>query len=122
MNGTAKMCLMMDAYFKSELKFVHWNQLQNIFMNTMLGSFVFYQKSFYFEMMKPTVDKLVDTGIMKYLLDNHQRKKYPEITEFKPKVFSLIDLDFGFVLYLGLCGLCTIAFLLEKVWYSLKSK
>lgn len=125
MNSSAKICLIMDETFRStldKLKFTPWNQLEDIYMQTTLESFIFYHTSFAFRMMKLTVDKLIDTGIMRYLVDDDLRIKNPPKLNDDPKVLSLNDLDFGFTIYLGFCGLSFFIILLEITWYNVNSK
>lgn len=68
--------------------------------------------------------KLMPTGIPQYLY------KYLMEFEFRPLVappvepivFSLTDLEFGFIVWLIAVGVCITAFFLELLWYSLYRK
>ncbi|CAG9806656.1 unnamed protein product [Chironomus riparius] len=117
-NASAKMCLIIEELLQKELdeKSVNkWTQidLKNIYVSHQV--FIFLQQSFSFRMLYKTVNCLIDTGIMKYLTDNHlMRKKLTKIVEHA-KVLSMKDLLFGFNIWLGFCVISFGAFMLEKL-------
>lgn len=124
-NGTAKMCLIMDEILRKDFdrhNFIRWNELKNTVMFTSLEPFIFHEKAFFFRMIKMTVNRLIDTGIMRYLLNIHLNERKPSKIKDEPKVLNLNDLDFGFALYSAFCGLSIFLFLFEIVSCNMKSK
>lgn len=115
----------MDEIYRNRLdkqSFTPWNQLMDNVMYTALQSFVFHQESFAFRMMKMTIDNLIDTGIMRHLVDDYLHINKPQKTKDEPKVLTLYDLDLGFAVYLGFCGLSFIIFVIEIIWYKMNNK
>lgn len=108
----------MDENYRSDLnryKYTQWNQLTDTVMFTTSESFVFPQRAFFFRMMLITINKLIDTGIMKHLLDNHfKNRKYLRV-EDELKVLDVDDLAFGFNIWLGFCVTSCAFFVLEKL-------
>ena len=120
-NASAKMALCVDEISLNDFEFKRrknhdWNQLDEPLFTTH-ESFVFFDFSFYFRMLKKTIDKLIDTGVMKHLVDNHylMRKKFGK-TQKGPKVLNMNDLSFGFNIWLGFCLISIAAFVAEKIF------
>jgi hypothetical protein len=63
------------------------------------------------------VSEYLQTGILQMLYD----KGHERLTTFSDNppdpepVFTLKDLEYGFVLYLGACGICIVVFICEKM-------
>ncbi|KAL7015214.1 hypothetical protein ACKWTF_016344 [Chironomus riparius] len=74
-------------------------------------------------MFKSIVDRLIDTGVMGYLSNEHftRKRMYYKVQE-GPKVLGLDDLGFGFNIWFGCCCLSILAFVIENVFKKLKSK
>lgn len=113
------MCLLIDEIYKNDIdliKPVSWNRLEDKSMYTMLLGVSSIQDAFHFRMILKTINSLIDTGIMKYLVDNHlQKRQFYKIEKEGPEVLRLEKLAFGFNIWLGCCGISTAVFLLEKI-------
>lgn len=82
-----------------------------------------YKHNFMFKLTQNVTEKLIQTGIhqyfFKYLMDYYF---YERIEARGPKVFSIEDLHFGFVVWLVACGfsigafLCELLFVYSKKW------
>lgn len=76
-----------------------------------------------FQHLNKLLERILPAGIPKYLLDYHMWmlfKKYEGFIDNSPKVLTINDLCFGFVLWLGACGLSIVAFMLEIVRFKLR--
>ncbi|KAL7028260.1 hypothetical protein ACKWTF_005781 [Chironomus riparius] len=117
-NSSAKMCLIIEDMLRSDVDATanpKWNDLEveNIYVSHQ--AFFFQQKSFYFRMMLKTINSLIDTGIMKYLMGNYlRRRKFVNIPE-KNKVLGLDHLSFGFNIWLGCCCISSVILFMELI-------
>jgi hypothetical protein len=67
-------------------------------------------------MYQMVIEKLIDTGVMNYLIDNHYTSKRKiEKIQGAPKVLRIEDLSFGFNIWLGFCSLSILAILFELI-------
>lgn len=126
-NSSAKLALCVDQFFKNYYEnatgmSINWNQLDEI-LYTSHESFVFFQLSFFFRMFKKIIDRLIDTGVMKYLAENYYTKEL-KFLKFKsePKVLSVDDLAFGFNIWLWVCCVSVSAFIAELIVSKWKSR
>ena len=81
------------------------------------------RNSFIYEILNEVLDKTIPTGIPQYLIKYHESvifKNYEPVLNNSPKVLTLDDLWFGFILWLGACGISTFGFLMEhfRVWVT----
>ena len=84
--------------------------------------FAFRDYAFYFRMLKNTIDNLIDTGQMEFLL----RKYYPNSQRFDniyngPKVLAMSDLQSGFFIWIGCCCLSIFVFIIEHQESNLRN-
>jgi len=119
-NSSAKIALLVDdvmkTYYDSESKEQNpWNQLDDRFCAFSIG-IATQHSSFYFRMIKDTVDKLTDTGVIRYLIKTRVliRRKYPQ-DEPEPKILNIDDLLFGFNIFLGFCLISGLGFIVELI-------
>lgn len=93
-------------------------KLQNFRKDMVLMSLSVNQHSFLYNTFNEVMEKIVPAGIPQYLYKFHQEQMYkiyePE-ADGSPKVLTFDDLSFGFVLWLGTCGVSLAGFLLELV-------
>lgn len=63
------------------------------------------------------INKLIETGIMKYLSDNYFTKKSVyEKNAVGPKVLTMDDVEIGFKLWLGFCAISSAVFVMEIIF------
>lgn len=119
-NTSAKMAIVADeiltTFHDTQNKGQNpWNQLDDRFYATRIG-IATQHSAFYYRMIKDTVDKLTDTGIIKHLIKTRVliRRKYPKDVA-EPKILNIEDLLFGFNIFLGFCLICGIIFWIELI-------
>lgn len=109
----------MDDIYRNDLnsiKYIQWNQLKDIVMYTSSETVLFNQRAFYFRMMHKTINRLIDVGVIRHLVKTHLKKSKPPIVEKQPNVLNTSDLEFGFNVWLGFCGISITAFVLEVLY------
>lgn len=86
-------------------------------------SLAMYQSSFYFRMIEQTMNRLIDTGVINYLVDGILKEKL-NIKRSKdfPKVLNLKDLSFGFIIWIGFCCISILSFAIEILFSKLYIK
>ncbi|CAG9811684.1 unnamed protein product [Chironomus riparius] len=119
-NSSAKIALIVDDimttfYDTQNIGQNPWNQLDDRFFSTNIG-IATQHSSFYFRMIKDTVDKLTDTGITTHLIKTRVlvRRKYPK-DESEPMILRIDDLLFGFNIFLGFCIISGLIFVVELI-------
>ncbi|CAG9803589.1 unnamed protein product [Chironomus riparius] len=127
-NYSIKRALHIPDYIQSSImlhfkRHDDWNKLENFKIFVGFGSFAMFQSAFYFRMIEQTTNRLIDTGIMKYLIEhiateNIRIKK----SNVLPKVLSLEDLLFGFNIWIGFCCLSLASFIFEILSLKLQIK
>lgn len=117
-NASAKMALSIDEFFRSYYEYFYkcqnnWKLIDEPIYTTS-EVFAFHHTSFYFRIFKAVINKLIDTGIMKYFSDNfYIRKRKLPISKKEPKILKLEDLSFGFNIWLCSCFLSFMVFVFE---------
>ncbi|KAL7023577.1 hypothetical protein ACKWTF_012686 [Chironomus riparius] len=118
-NDTVKRAIHVSDHIHSYLMFkskAHddWNELEDFTFFVGLGSLIMFQSSFYFRMIEQTTNRLVDTGVMKYLLGlvikEHVMIEKPNSL---PNVLNLQNLSFGFNIWIGFFCISILIFILE---------
>jgi hypothetical protein len=82
------------------------------------------KNSFIYDTISQIMHKLVPAGIPQYLIKYHEFnmfKVFVPVTLSSLRVLGLQDLEYGFVLWLGACGISTFGFLLENLWFKFRS-
>lgn len=81
-----------------------------------------FPKNFIFRLMDDTMTRLITAGIpqyhFNYLMDFDLKPLPEQLSE--PSIFSLYDLEFGFVTWLIACGVSIGAFMAELLWFLVK--
>lgn len=77
---------------------------------------------FLFHSLERTMQLIIPAGIPQYLWTFHydtffKIHKYKKIRKKVPKVLSVDDLSFGFVVWLFVCGIAVTCFLSEMVYF-----
>ena len=79
--------------------------------------------SFLCEFINDILWKLIPAGIPQHLIDYHTlnlHKKYEPFNDLSPKVLTIVDLSFGFILWLVACGFSIVGFFFEFFWLNLR--
>jgi len=98
----------------------NWIKLEEV-MHVTHGGLVTQPNAFYFEMIEKTVDSIIDTGILSYLIEKDIGKKLKfDQAKSEPKVLNMNDLSFGFNIWLGCCFLSAISFVIELIGWPIK--
>ncbi|XP_070508928.1 uncharacterized protein [Chironomus tepperi] len=89
--------------------------------DVVLSSFLTYRNSFIYDILKEILEKIIPAGIPQYLVEYHMEqvyKKYEPIENNEPKVLTVDDLTFGFVVWLGSCGIAVLGFIYEILRFN----
>ena len=93
----------------------NWNKLSEAFYvdHNAIG---YPETAFYGSILRNTVDRLVESGVMKYLLKTYlfPYRSVPKTTP-DPNVLSVEDLAFGFNIFIAFCGISGIIFAAELI-------
>ena len=74
------------------------------------------RNSFLYKTLNEILEKLIPAGIPQYLIKYHEVNLYGSFVPTVvggPNVLTIEDLTYGFVLWLGACGVSVAAFLIE---------
>ena len=127
-NASAKLALCVDEFYLIFMenftqKHYGWNQLKDFTLFTTQEVFVFRNQDFYYPMFKNLINRLIPSGIIKYLIENFHTKKIKFVKDGdEPKVLSLDDLMFGFNIWLGCCVISLLTFIIEQTVKYRKKK
>jgi hypothetical protein len=78
------------------------------------------RNSFLYKKLNQILEKLIPMGIPQYLVKYHEANMFGTFIASGlngPTVLTVEDLTYGFVLWLGACGVSTVAFLMENLWF-----
>lgn len=96
-------------------------KLKNFENKLATSSFLTVRNSFYYGILNQVLDKIIPTGIPQYLIEYHSfliYKKHEPIDDSEPRVLTVDDLCFGFVLWLGSCAVAIVGFFFELFKFS----
>jgi len=124
-NDTLKLAFHMTDHIQSIIMneyriYDDWNRLEDFMLLVRFGAFSMPQSAFYFKMIEQTTNRLIDTGVMKHLIEDVIKEK-PGIKcpEDPPKVLTIQDLAFGFNIWIGFCVISLFGFILETLFSRL---
>jgi len=98
-------------------------QLKNFHKSAGISSFLTKRNSFIHDVLDDVLDKTIPAGIPQYLLKYHFDivfKEFDPGADNEPKVLTLDDLSFGFVLWGFACGIATVSFFFELLKLSIR--
>lgn len=112
------------AFFIEDRQFAHFKsvcrgsaiKLKGLHPNPSLAAIVTDANSFLHKVFVQIMDKLIPAGIPQHLYNYHESmmfKPYEPDNSKKPKVLSIDDLFFGFILWICACGISSFAFFME---------
>jgi hypothetical protein len=118
------------AFFFEEIEFNAMNsfcggaaiKMKKFFKGIGLSSFLTERNSFVHEMLNEFLDATIPAGIPQYLLDYHMNllyKKYEPNVDNEPKILTVDDLAFGFVLWAAACGCAFLSFCFELLKFCI---
>ncbi|KAL7011992.1 hypothetical protein ACKWTF_014556 [Chironomus riparius] len=118
------------AFFFEDIQYSAFNsfcqgsaaKLKNFQKDVMLSSFLTHKNSFIHEVLNEVLEKTIPAGIPQHLIEYHTSliyKKYEPFVDSEPKVLTVNDLAFGFVLWLGSCGIAIFGFVYEILRFKL---
>ncbi|KAL7051756.1 hypothetical protein ACKWTF_004599 [Chironomus riparius] len=121
-NSSAKMALIVDEFAtrfidrKLNRRTNNWTKLDDFIVFAFHETFFFFKECFYFRMFDRIIDDLIPTGIINHLIENNYTKPWEyDQPEVKPKVLTLDDLAFGFIIWLIFCLISFIGFIVEHI-------
>jgi hypothetical protein len=125
-NSSAKL-----AFFIEDIQYSSFNALcrgaaltlKNFTHHTYVAGLFTSQNSFIFYPINKILEKIIPAGIPQHLYDLHllmMFKKYEPVLNSGPKVLTVDDLSFGFVLWLGACGISVAGFVFEILMFQMR--
>lgn len=98
-------------------KILSWQTLPNYILLVSHSGFTFKSNNFFLEVTENLIQKFLPAGIMKHFYD--QCFPYIQVGQIIKnwKVLTLNQLNFGFVIWLGCCGICFLFFTAELLFY-----
>lgn len=97
-----------------------WNRLKDFTFFVGFATFVMFQSAFYFRMIEQTSNRLIDTGVMKHLVEEIAKGKLGiKCPKDSPKILTIQDLAFGFNIWIGFCAISLLSFILETLFSRL---
>ena len=118
------------AFFTEDIQYKSFNsfcdgatvKLKNFQKGVGFSSFLTKRNSFIHEILNEVLEKTIPAGIPQYLLDYHLSlifKEYEPVIDNEPKVLTVDDLTFGFVLWAVACGFAVVGFIFELLKFSI---
>ena len=120
-NESAKLALTVDEFYVNHINFrlkstIEWNKLEDTILFTSQDAFCFYGTAYYTRMLLKIIGDLIPTGIMNHLIEEQYTKKWKFGKVGKePQVLKMVDLAFGFNIWLGCCLLSLIGHVAEHL-------
>lgn len=119
------------AFFMEDIQYSTFNticrgsalKLKGFREDTTITALLTNKNSFIYEFLDDFLQKTIPFGIPQYLMSFHYFmlfKHYEVLNVKEPKVLTIDDLSFGFVLWLGACGISLITFLIELFMLKLR--
>ena len=116
------------AFFMEEIQYTTRNsfckgaaaKLKNFKKEAMASVLFTYKHSYLYDIFNQVMDKIVPAGIPQYLIKYHEFNMFKVFVPAEPspvRVLTVQDLEYGFVLWLGACGISSTGFLLELIWF-----
>lgn len=97
-----------------------WYQLKDFSLEVSQLGFAFFPNNFFLKIAEKAVQHLTSAGIMFWTMENEIGSTYKFLTRKNPKRLTVENLNFGFVIWLGFCGLSVVTFFGEVLYAKLK--
>lgn len=94
----------------------HWHQLPDYALQVSQTGFMFRANNFMFHPFDEMTQWLTTTGVMNFIVKKCFKNKAGYIEKGKWTVLMLRNLEFGFVIWLGCCGICCVVFAGELLY------
>jgi hypothetical protein len=98
-------------------------ELKNFKGSTSPAAVYTTHSSFIYRHLNSILEKIIPAGIPHYLYDYYSLmlfKKFQPFVDKSPRILTVNDLSFGFVLWLCACSVSTAAFLMETVSFKIR--
>lgn len=120
-NSSLKIGIILTEKDHQTLRFAYKNVpqlLKQQYRELMIGFGVF-KNNFIYNLFEKTMIPLVESGIPQHFLNRIMKfhLKPPDEEPETPKVFTLNDLQFGFIIWIITCLIAISAFFLEILWF-----
>jgi len=97
-----------------------WHQLKDFTWEVSQLGFAFFPNNFFLKIAEKAVQHLTSAGIMFWSIENEIGVTYKFLTRKEPKRLTVQNLNFGFMIWLGFCGLSFMTFVGEVLYAKLK--
>jgi len=119
-NSSAKhvLCVegsLLDYGIVNKENIYEWNRLEDIYLFTFNEVFMMISGTFYDEMIRKVINRLIPTGVMNHLIENFYERNWKFVkAQNIPKILNLNDLLFSFIIWSGLCLVSFIVLMIER--------
>lgn len=119
-SASKKLCFFVDEFMKRDYEMTQdelagWNVIEQL-MLVDHEAFGARPTSFYTRILKTTIDRLFNTGILNYLIYTYVfESKILNPSPSIPQILNVNDLLFGFNIWFGFCGISFILFVVELI-------
>ena len=119
------------AFFMEDIQYTTRNsfckgaavKLKNFKKEATLSVLLTFTNSFLYDTLNELMDKIVPAGIPQYLIKYHEFNMFKVFVpaDLSPvRILTIQDLEYGFVIWLGACGISFVGFLMEFLFiYSI---
>ncbi|CAG9810963.1 unnamed protein product [Chironomus riparius] len=97
---------------------IKWHKLPNYSIYVSQSGFGFAPNNFFYRIIDETVERLVSGGIMNRMVDMCLPLMRSQLMPKTAFVLKVENLEFGFVIWMGCCGLCVACFLSESIIWN----
>ena len=87
-----------------------WNEIPDYSFQVSQSGFAFVPNNFFYENMHKATQQLTSAGMMDYLVEDCFPSTKNIVFYDHWSILTVESLSFGFVIWLGCCGICVIAF------------
>lgn len=98
---------------------LNWNEIPDYSFQVSQSGFAFAANNFFYENVDKATQQLTSAGIMDYLIKDCIPSTKNIIIDDHWSVLTVESLSFGFVIWLGCCGICVSAFAGELFFWNL---
>lgn len=91
----------------------NWHQIKDFTVQVSQLGFAFFSNNFFFQIANKAVQQLTSAGIMQWMINKQVGLKLKFETQKDPTKLTVESLSFGFVIWLGCCGICVATFVCE---------
>lgn len=127
MNGTARISLLIQQNAVISYNFYarlskKWLLIKDFYFQVSQVGLAFQANNFFFNTANEAIQHLNSAGIMQWMIDRRVGTNLKLLDNKEPRKLTIESLSFGFIIWLGYCGLSFAVFVGEYLWSKLCRK